>query len=295
MRRLALSARCAPGAPPASRPARVCFHKALRPGRRCSPSLRARRGQWGPGGRTSSAGPRGGLRPRSSGVPNFAPRPAAHAERPTPRRGPGRVRRHQVRRRPAGRPTASARAHPPRVAAPAVAHANVPSPDSAGRPARLVPRRPRASGRAPAASPRLAPLTSISKSGRRNAVRKSEQKCAMAGTSHHERSSPSPAAPPSSRLISRPGAAAGTRPRRLRASAPRAPGRLAAPAATAARHGHELGRRLAAGSLRRLLALPAGSARWPHPAAAAAAAPRPAQYNPRPAGETDGAVAGAGP
>lgn len=47
-------------------------------------------------------------------------------------------------------------------------------------------------------------LTSISKSGRRNAVRKSEQKCAMAGTSHQERSSPSPVAPPSSGHISPP-------------------------------------------------------------------------------------------
>ncbi|CAM9968396.1 unnamed protein product, partial [Bubo scandiacus] len=34
-------------------------------------------------------------------------------------------------------------------------------------------------------------LTSISKSGRRKAVRKREQKCAMAGTSHQERSSSS--------------------------------------------------------------------------------------------------------
>lgn len=109
------------------------------------------------------------------------------------------------------------------------------------------------------------PLTSISKSGRRNAVRKSEQKCAMAGTSHQERSSPSPAAPPSSGHISqarrwrwprtpsaprRPHAARAplARPprtpapaQRLSASAPRAGVAAAAtPAAAAARRVHEL-------------------------------------------------------
>lgn len=112
------------------------------------------------------------------------------------------------------------------------------------------------------------PLTSISKSGRRNAVRKSEQKCAMAGTSHQERSSPSPAVPPSSGHISqarrwrrprtpsaprRPHAARAplARPprtpaaaQRLSASAPRAGVAAAAaaatPAAAAARREHEL-------------------------------------------------------
>lgn len=71
------------------------------------------------------------------------------------------------------------------------------------------------------------PLTSISKSGRRNAVRKSEQKCAMAGTSHQERSSPSPAAPPSSGHISQ--ARRWLRPRTP--SAPRRPHAARAPLA----------------------------------------------------------------
>lgn len=81
---------------------------------------------------------------------------------------------------------------------------------AAAEPLALAARTPRQVGgpRLPAGKRReraqRPPLTSISKSGRRNAVRKSEQKCAMAGTSHQERSSPSPAEPPSSGHISPP-------------------------------------------------------------------------------------------
>lgn len=52
-------------------------------------------------------------------------------------------------------------------------------------------------------------------------MRKSEQKCAMAGTSHHERSSPSPAAPPSSGRIS--GSAAASAPAARQLPAPLRP------------------------------------------------------------------------
>ena len=66
------------------------------------------------------------------------------------------------------------------------------------------------------------PLTSLSKSGRRNAERKSQQKGATAGTSHLEGSSPSPAAPPSSGHISQAGGSDAPNPKRASA-APRCP------------------------------------------------------------------------
>lgn len=108
------------------------------------------------------------------------------------------------------------------------------------------------------------PLTSISKSGRRNAVRKSEQKCAMAGTSHQERSSPSPAAPPSSGHISQ---ARRWRRRPRTPSAPRRPHAARAPLARPPRT-PAASQRLSASASRAGVAAAAAAAVTPAAAAA---------------------------
>lgn len=114
-------------------------------------------------------------------------------------------------------------------------------------------------------------------------MRKSEQKCAMAGTSHQERSSPSPAAPPSSGHISPPRSLARPLARSL-ARTPAAGSASQRTAAPAARRELKL-RRAGRGAAGRVAEAAAARAAGGGCALAPsrrgrAAAPNPIQYNP---------------
>ena len=263
---------------PAPRPAwSSCLAASRAPGRERAYALSphtqppAREGPGEPPGPTRTkahsppaVSPPASPRPRR---PEWARRPRANV--PTsPDAGTWRpLRRPSLPPHPALPPLSASRSH--LRALPLAADYRPKSPRTPRSLPHSAPGLPRGQGRKGSGVRHLArssrPLTSISKSGRRKAVRKSEQKCAMAGTSHQERSSPSPAAPPSSGHISqarrwrrprtpsaprRPHAARAplARPprtpaaaQRLSASAPRAGVAAAAtPAAAAARRVHEL-------------------------------------------------------